>query len=254
MAIEWEKKGHIRILTMNNPPKMNALTVQDWLDIDRYEEEFVSDPEAWVLILTGAGDQAFCTGSDMESTIGEATKKETKIPIKHYRPFSHCYKPIIAAVNGFALAGGMELMLLTDIRIAAEHAQFGMQEVRWGLIPLAGACVNVPRQVPFCKAMEILLVGGRMSAQDALKWGLVNYVAPKEEVMPTAMKFAEKICENGPLAVRAVKEIVLRGMGVSRENAFILEQELGIPLFKTEDAREGPRAFMEKRKPNFKGR
>lgn len=254
MAIDWEKKGHIRILTMRNPKKMNALTTQDWLDIDKYEDEFVSDPEAWVLIITGDGDQAFCTGSDLDSTIGEATSAETKIPIKHYRPFSHCYKPVIAAVNGFALAGGMELLLLTDIRIAAEHAQFGIQEVRWGLIALVGGCVNVSRQIPYCKAMETLLVGGRMTAQDALQWGLVNYVVPKEEVMPKAMKFAEKICENGPLAVRTVKEIVLRGLSVSRENAFVIEHELGIPMFKTEDAKEGPKAFLEKRKPNFQGK
>lgn len=254
MAIEWQKKDHIRILTMKNPRKMNALTVQDWLDLDKYEDEYVSDPEARVLILTGDGDQAFCTGSDMDSTIGEATSAETKIPIKHYRPFSHCYKPVIAAVNGFALAGGMELTLLSDIRIAAEHAQFGIQEVRWGLIPLAGGCINFPRQMPYCKAMEALLVGGRMTAQEALQWGLVNYVVPKEDVMPTAMKFAEKICRNGPLAVRTVKEIVLRGLSVSRENAFILEQELGIPIFRTEDAQEGPRAFLEKRKPNFQGK
>jgi enoyl-CoA hydratase len=254
MAIIYEKEGHVRIMTMSNPDRMNALTVQDWLDMEAREEEFTADSDAWVLILTGAGDKAFCTGADLDSAIGEATKAETKIPPKHTRWFSHCYKPVIGAINGYAVAGGAELTFLTDIRIAAEHAQFGIQEVRWGLVPLGGSCVNAPRQIPFCKAMEMLLVGDRMTAQEALEWGLINYVVPKEDLMTKAMEMAERICENGPLAVRTVKEIALKSLSMSREMGYLAEMELGAPIFKTHDAMEGPMAFLEKRKPNFKGK
>ena len=253
MTIDYEKKDRVRIMTFNNPEKRNALTIKDFLEMERIEEEFKADPDAWVLIMTGAGDRSFCAGADLDEAIGAVTSAEVKLEPRAKRWFSHCYKPVISAINGYAVAGGTEFILLTDIRIAAEHAMLGIQEVRWGLVPLGGSLVNLPRQIPWCKAMEILLIGDRITAQQALDIGLINMVVPKEELMPTAMKVAERICENGPLAVRLVKEIVMKAISQPSELGFITEMELGATAFKSEDAKEGPMAFFEKRKPNFKG-
>jgi len=254
MTIDFEKKDHVRIMTFNNPDKRNALGIQDFLEMERIDDEVSADPDAWVLIITGAGDKAFCAGADLQEAIGAATSGEHKIEAKPKRWFSHCYKPIIAAVNGFALAGGTEIALLTDIRIAAEQATFGIREVRWGLVPLGGSLVNLPRQVPYCRAMELLLVGDKISSQEALQYGLINRIVPQKELMPTAMQLAERICENGPVAVRLVKEIVLKSLSLPRELGFLAEMELGAQAYSTEDAKEGPLAFFEKRKPRFTGR
>ena len=253
MAIDYEKHGHIRIMRFNNPEKRNALGIQDFLDWDKIEDEFVADDDAWVLIMTGAGDKAFSAGADLSEAIGAATSG-AKLEPRPRRWFSHCYKPIIAAINGYALAGGTEFIELADIRIAAEHAMFGIQEVRWGLVPLGGSCAHLTRQIPFCKAMEMLLIGDRFTAQQALEMGLINKVVLKEELMPTAMATAERICENGPVAVRLVKEIALKSIGIPREMSYLLEYEVGAKAYATEDAKEGPLAFFEKRKPNFKNR
>ena len=253
MTIDYEKKDHIRIMTFNNPEKRNALTTKDFLKMEEIEEEFKADLDAWVLIMTGAGEKSFSAGADLDEVIGKATSAEVKLEPRAKRWFSHCYKPIISAINGYAVAGGTEFILLTDIRIAAEHAMLGIQEVKWGLVPLGGSCVNLPRQISWCKAMEILLIGDRITAQQALDIGLINMVVPLEELMPTAMRVAERICENGPLAVRLVKEIATKAASQPRELGFITEMELGAAAFKSEDAKEGPIAFFEKRKPKFKG-
>ena len=253
MTIDYEKKDHIRIMTFNNPEKRNALTTKDFLKMEEIEEEFKADLDAWVLIMTGAGEKSFSAGADLDEVIGKATSAEVKLEPRAKRWFSHCYKPIISAINGYAVAGGTEFILLTDIRIAAEHAMLGIQEVKWGLVPLGGSCVNLPRQISWCKAMEILLIGDRITAQQALDIGLINMVVPLEELMPTAMRVAERICENGPLAVRLVKEIVTKAISQPRELGFVTEMELGAAAFKSEDAKEGPLAFFEKRKPIFKG-
>ena len=253
MTIDYDKKDHIHIMTFNNPEKRNALTTKDFLKMEEIEEEFKADLDAWVLIMTGAGEKSFSAGADLDEVIGKATSAEVKLEPRAKRWFSHCYKPIISAINGYAVAGGTEFILLTDIRIAAEHAMLGIQEVKWGLVPLGGSCVNLPRQISWCKAMEILLIGDRITAQQALDIGLINMVVPLDELMPTAMRVAERICENGPLAVRLVKEIATKAASQPRELGFITEMELGAAAFKSEDAKEGPLAFFEKRKPIFKG-
>ena len=164
------------------------------------------------------------------------------------------YKPIIAAVNGFCIAGGMEMLQGTDIRIAAEHASFGIGEPRRGLFPGGGSTVKLPRQIPFPWAMEILLTAEPISAQKAYHYGIVNEVVPLPDLMPTAMRYAELICKNGPLAVRKVKESALKGLGLPLKEALEQEMVYAGDVFSTEDAMEGIHAFQEKRAPNWKGK
>lgn len=254
MAIIYEKRDRIAYLTLNRPEVMNALDPETILELEEASQDFNNDPDSWVLILTGAGDKAFCAGADLKKLIPAMTSGEMKMELSSKRFFSDIYKPIIAAINGFCLAGGTEMIQGTDIRIAAEHATFGLAEPRWGLIPIGGSHVRLPRQIPWCRAMEILLIGDRISAQEALQIGLINKVVPLPELMPTAKRIAERICENGPLAVRTIKEIAVRALSMPMEQGFILETLMGQRVFASEDAKEGPRAFMEKRKPVFQGR
>lgn len=254
MAIDYESHGRVRIIRFNRPEKRNALNPAHLTELTRLESEFKEDPEAWVLILTGAGDKAFCAGDDLDEGVGGVTSGRITFQPEPRRWFSHCYKPIVSAVNGFATGGGMEFVMLTDIRIAAEHARFGLPEVRWGITPMIGGACSLSHQIPHCRAMELLLTGDLISAQEALQYGLINRVVASEDLMPEAMKTAQRLCENGPIALRLAKEVALRSRGLPREMAYLLEQELGSRAFSTEDAREGPLAFFEKRKPNFHGR
>ena len=244
-------------LTLNRPEVMNAVNPELGAALREAMEDFDNDPDLWVAIITGAGNRAFCAGADLGSTIPNETASARSDPLEvsEDRPFHHIHKPILAAVNGYCLAGGLELMLGTDIRVASETAEFGLQEVRWGIIPAGGSHIRLPRQIPWAWAMEILLTGRRISAQQALQYGLINRVVEPEQVLPAAHAFADTICANGPIAVRTAKEIAVRGaMGMSWEHAWGLESLLSRRVFSTEDAVEGPKAFMEKRKPEFKGR
>jgi enoyl-CoA hydratase len=168
------------------------------------------------------------------------------------RQFSDVFKPIIAAVNGHCIAGGMEMLAGTDLRVASEDATFGLGEVRWGLVPAGGSHIRVPRQIPWAVAMELLLTGDPIDARRAHEVGLVNRVVPADQVLDAAMEMAERICKNGPLAVNTSKEIAVRALGL--ESGFVLEKALAARVFSSEDAKEGPRAFAEKRKPEFEGR
>lgn len=253
MAIRYETEGNIRIITLDNPEKRNALNPTDLAELARLEGQFNSDADAWVLILTGAGDKTFCAGADLAEGVGGVLSGEIKVEPMPKRWFSHCYKPIIAAVNGFATGGGMELVLLTDFRIAADNASFGLPEVRWGIVPQFGACCSLLQQIPYCRAMELLLTGDRISAEEALQYGLINKVVPQTELMLAAMQMADRLCENGPVALRLAKEIALKSRGVPREIGYLMEMEIGSKAFATEDVKEGMLAFFEKRKPKFRG-
>jgi enoyl-CoA hydratase len=164
------------------------------------------------------------------------------------------FKPVIAAVNGFCIAGGMEMMQATDLRVAIDTATFALQEVKWGVAPLGGSVARLPRQMPWCKAMEILLTGNRFDAQEAWRLGLINYAVARDRLMAKAEELASAIADNGPLAVRVVKEGALRCSGTTLEESYRIESSLLDAVNNSEDAREGPRAFLEKRKPMFKGR
>ena len=252
-TILFEKREHVAIVTIHRPEAMNALTKEMLLGIDSVFAEIESDPDLWVSILTATGDKAFCCGMDLKEAIPAMTAGDSlgyDDPTK--RQFSDVFKPIIAAINGLCIAGGLETVLHTDLRIAAEHARFGLGEVRWGLVPAGGSHVRLPQQIPWAVAMQLLLTGEQIDAKRAYEVGLLNEVVPKERLLPRALEWAEKICRNGPLAVRTAKEIAVRTLGLER--GFVLEKALAAKVFSSEDAMEGPRAFAEKRPPKFKGR
>ncbi len=249
----YEKRERIAVVTINRPEAMNAFTPDMLRAMDAAFADFNKDPNLWVAILTAAGEKSFCAGMDLKEAIPlVAGGDEMGYEDHTKRPFSDVFKPIIAAVNGYCIAGGMEFLQGTDLRIAAEHATFGLGEVRWGIIPTGGSHIRLPRQIPWAVAMELLLTGRPITAKRAYDIGLVNEVVAADQLMPTALKWAETICRNGPLAVRTAKEIAVRALGL--ESGFVLEKAIGARVLTSEDAKEGPRAFLEKRAPRFSGR
>ena len=252
-TILYERQGQIAVITINRPEARNSLTPEMLTGLDAAFEEFNADSDLWVAILTGAGQKAFSAGMDLKEALPLLTSGDELGYEDHTkRQFSDVFKPIIAAVNGHCVAGGMEMLQGTDLRVAAEHATFGLGEVRWGIIPTGGSHVRLPRQIPWAVAMELLLTGEPIDAQRAYDIGLVNQVVPQGVLMTTALKLAEKICKNGPLAVQTAKEIAVRAL--AQESGFVLEKALGARVLQSEDAREGPLAFSEKRPPKFTGR
>jgi enoyl-CoA hydratase len=252
-TILYEKSGHIATVTINRPDAMNAVTGEMSAAIDEAFDDFTHDDEMWVMILTGAGDKVFCAGFDLKEAIPRVLAGDMlgyEDPRK--RQFSTVYKPIIAAINGSAIAGGMEMLAGTDLRIAADHATFSLGEVRWGLVPMGGSHIRLPRQLPWAVAMELLLTGEPITASRAYEVGMLNKVVPRDQLRAEAHRLAETICKNGPLAVRTAKEIAVRSYDF--ESGFELERDLGARVLSSEDAREGPRAFAERRPPEFKGR
>jgi E-phenylitaconyl-CoA hydratase len=263
MAILYEKKDRIAIITINRPEAMNAIDPETSEELGKAWVDFRDDPNLWVGILTGAGDKAFSAGADLKKMIPllsklstiERREREEKFPgLGGITRGLNIWKPIIAAINGFCLAGGLEMALSCDLRVAAEHATFGLMEVSRGIIPGAGGTQRLPRMIPMAKAMEMILMAQRIDAQEALRFGLVNRVVPLAELMPTAMKMAEVISQNAPLAVRSAKEAIIRGLSMTLEEGLRLESVLQSYLLKTEDAIEGPKAFAEKRKPQYKAK
>lgn len=249
----YEKRDRIAVMTLNRPQAANAMTREMIVGMDAAFDDFNADPKLHVAILTGAGTRAFCTGMDMKSALPAIAAGDSmgyEDPVK--RPFQTIYKPIIAAINGMCMAGGMEFMLGTDIRLAAEHASFGLSEVRWAVIPVGGSHIRLPQQIPWAVAMEMLLTGASIDARRAYEVGLINRIVPAERLLDEALILAGKICDNGPLAVRTAKEIAVRAL--NNEPNFVLEKAIGARVFSSEDAREGPKAFAEKRKPVYTGR
>lgn len=252
-TLRYEKRGPVALVTIDRPAAMNSLTREMLVGLDVAFADVQADPELRVAVLAATGERAFCAGMDLVDAIPLLTSGDDmgfSDPTK--RQLSDVFKPVIAAVNGACIAGGLELLLGTDLRIAAEHATFGLGEVRWGLVPLGGSHVRLTRQVPWAVAMELLLTGEPIDARRACEVGLVNRVVPAGEALPAALALAEKIARNGPLAVRTAKEIAVRALAL--EPGFVLEKALGARVLASADAREGPRAFAEKRRPKFEGR
>ena len=266
-ALLYEKKDGIATLTMNRPDARNSLNPEMMVRLADAWQDVNDDPSVRVAVLTGAGERAFCAGADLDQLIGmmqgrrqpetEFEKRLVADPQLNFKALLRNYevtKPIISAIKGYCVAGGTEIIQVTDIRVASDDAEFGLAEVKRGLFPVGGSSVRLPRQIPFSMAMYILLTGERISAAEALRVGLVTKVVPKADVLAEAYRIAAIIQENGPLAVQAIKRSVLAGLALSIDKALEKELELGIPVHMTEDAKEGARAFKEKRKPVFKGR
>lgn len=257
-AVLLERKGHVMIVTINRPDARNACNLAVWLGVGHALEEADKDPEVRVIIVTGAGDKSFCAGADLKAIMrGESVKPQEPDMLAWgfaglaNHPIS---KPIIAAVNGAAMGGGSEIALASDLVVAADHAVFGLPEVKVGLIAAAGGVFRLPRQVPIKQAMEMMLTGRPITAARALELGLINRVVPQSDLMDTALSLAEEIAGNAPLAVQASKRIALAIADgkFSREGADwdVNEHEIAF-LARSEDAREGPRAFAEKRAPRW---
>ena len=255
--IDYKKEGRIAIFTINRPEALNAINVLAIQELHEAMIDFRDDPELWVGIITGAGDKAFCAGADIKDMLPfmkeHLPNNQAAIPATPMRGLE-LWKPLIAAINGRALGGGLELALACDIRIASEKAQLGLPEVTLGLIPGWGGTQRLPRMVPWCKAAELLLTGKPVDAQEAYRIGLVNAVVPPEAVMHTAREWAEVICRAGPLAVRAAKEAMIRGNSLTLEDGLKLENALEAYVMSTEDYTEGTTAFLEKRKPDYKAK
>jgi len=251
--IRFEKKDHVAIITIDRPEALNSLTADMLLGIEEAFKAFDDDPDLWVGIFTATGDKAFSSGLDLKEAAPMLTGGD-QLGFEDWtkRQFSDVFKPIICAVNGFCIAGGMEMLLGTDLRIAAEHATFGLGEVKWGLVPLGGTHIRLPRQIPWAMAMQLLLTGKNIDAQRAYEVGLINEVVPADELLDTALDWAQKMCRNGPLAMQTAKEIAVRSLEL--ESGFIMEKALGQKVLNSEDAKEGPKAFAEKRPAEFKGR
>lgn len=266
----YEKRDHVAYITLNRPEAMNAMSAElNRLMADALVD-FRDDDDARVLVITGAPSdrepqrQAFCAGNDLRATApqprdpGQPPPSRAASFLQSSRGLSlmrgaDIWKPVIAAVNGYALGGGMELMLACDIRIASEHAQFGLTEARIGSLPGAGGTQRLPRQIPHAIAMYMLLTGERVDAQEAYRIGLVSKVVPHDELMAEATRVAQVIAANGPLSVRAIKQAAVRGLEMSLDGGLLLEQHYFNLLMDTQDRAEGRRAFAEKRTPEFKG-
>ena len=264
--LEVECDDGIMTLCMNRPAARNSLSPQMLVQLAEAWHEFRDSSELRVAILTGAGDEDFCAGGDLKLTMPLVTGARQPEDEWDHRLLSNLklftdailrgfeiYKPIIAAVNGVALGGGTEMTNACDLRLASPHATFGTPEAKVGLLPGGGSISRLPRQIPYAKAMEMLLVGGTFTAQEALDMGLLNSVVPKDELLPKARELALRLADNGPLAVRKIKEGILRSSGCTMEEALRIEDEVSAAVMSSKDAREGPRAFKEKRKPNFIG-
>ena len=266
-AVLYEKKDGIAFVTMNRPEVRNAINTEMLVRLADAWQDINDDPAVNVAILRGAGDKAFCAGADLDRLIRMVQglrPPETDFDHRVLNDYSiiykgllrnyDVYKPIIAQVHGFAVAGGTEILSCTDIRIASDDALFGLAEVKWSLFPMGGSSVRLPRQIPYCHAMEILLTGEQIPARRAYEMGLISKVVSRAELEGEALRYARILNEVGPLAVRAIKRSVLEGRNLLHSAALEKEMELGIPVSLSEDCREGTKAFKEKRKPVFKGR
>jgi enoyl-CoA hydratase len=259
---------HVVTITINRPEARNSLDMEHFFQLRSAWERFGEDDNAYVAIVTGVG-QDFCVGADLKSYIPQITALHKKMNegqvaeidgyklddgVKAVLRGTKLYKPIIAAVNGNCVAGGMEMLGGCDLRVASDIARFGVMEPKRGLFAGGGTTVRLPRQVPYPAAMELLLCADRVSAQRAYEMGLLNEVCRPADLMDRAYDYAYRITANGPFAVRKTKESVLRGLATDMEEAYEIESEISNQVFSSEDAKEGPKAFAEKRTPDWQNR
>jgi enoyl-CoA hydratase len=266
-AVLFEIREHVALITINRPEARNAINPEVVVRLARAWDQVREDDSIRAAVVTGAGDKAFSAGADLGRLIpliSGARQPEDEWDqsvVTDRSLFEKCLlrnydvvKPVIAAINGFAIAGGMELAQGTDLRVAAREARLGVQEVKWAIFPAGGSTVRLPRQIPYARAMELLLTGDLIDADEAYRLGFLNRVVERDQVLDAAFELAGKIARNGPIAVQAIRHSAKQCQGVPEEEALRMESRFAAPVFQTEDAREGPRAFMEKRQPVYKGR
>jgi enoyl-CoA hydratase len=253
-----EQRGHTLILTLNRPEARNALSTEMLSIMVEAWDRVDNDPDIRCCILTGAGGY-FCAGMDLKAATarppGDSFKDGTYDPsrIDALLKGRRLTKPLIAAVEGPAIAGGTEILQGTDIRIAGESAKFGISEAKWSLYPMGGSAVRLVRQIPYTVACDLLLTGRHITAAEAKDIGLIGYLVPDGEALTKALEIAEVINNNGPLAVQAILRAIRETEGLHENEAFKIDTKLGIEVFLSDDAKEGPLAFKEKRTPQFKG-
>jgi enoyl-CoA hydratase len=255
----YEKKGNIAYITINRPEALNCMNSAVWKGIINAWESVRDDNEVWVAIVTATGEKSFCAGQDLKEMMQWMSIPEAErppFPIPEPNPMKGLYvpKPFIAAINGICTGGGLEFAMACDLRIASENAKLGLAEVKQGLMAGNSGTQKLIRLVPFGPAMEMLMTGDFISAQEAYRIGLVNKVVPLADLLTEAEALAQRICAAAPLSVQGVKEAAYRGIEVSLEEGLKIEAEIMGRIGKSEDAREGPRAFGEKRKPVWKMR
>lgn len=266
MVLKYEKKGSIAYLQLNRPEARNAFDPELVVELARAWEDYKNDSDLRCAIITGVGDSTFSAGADLarliplfsgarkpENKFDETVVKDPTVTPRAFLRGYDLFKPVIAAINGHAIAGGFELLYGTDVRLACPEAKFGLQEVKWAVFPAGGSTVHLTRQMPYARAMEILLTGELITAEEALQFGFINRIVPRENLIEEAEKIAAGIVKNGPLAVSAVKQSVLANLGQPVKAALDKEMELAASVFLSKDAQEGPKAFKEKREPVFKG-
>jgi enoyl-CoA hydratase/carnithine racemase len=252
-----ERRGHVLIVTMNRPQARNALSGPMMELMRQAWDTADSDPEIRVCVLTGTGG-AFCAGADLKAMTSSHPGDRFQggdLDVSVIEPLlkgRRLTKPLIAAVEGPAVAGGTEILQACDIRVAGASARFGVSEARWGLFPLGGSAVRLPRQIPYTVAADLLLTGRHITAAEALSIGLIGHVVPDGQALEAALEIAAAIAANGPVAVRAILRVIRETEGMAENEAFALEAKVGMAVFASEDAREGPRAFAEKRRPEFR--
>lgn len=263
-VVEYAVEGHIAIVTLNRPEARNAINPEVAVRLSDAWTAARDDDNVRVIIVNANGP-VFCAGADLGQLVPliagnrkpeneydeRALADRSVFEAALLRDFD-TVKPVIAAIQGHAIAGGLEMVQGTDIRISVPAAKFGVQEVKWAIFPAGGSTVRLPIQLPFPKAMELLLTGDLITAQEALHYGFLNYIA--DDPMAKAREIANKIAANGPIAVRAIRRSAWACLGLQEREGLKLEAEISAPVFKTADAAEGPRAFMEKRTPVYHGR
>ena len=254
-----ERRGQVLIVTMNRPAARNALSGPMMALLRQAWDQVDNDPGIRVCVLTGAGG-AFCAGADLKAMASshpgeQFAAADTDLSvIAALLKGRRLTKPLIAAVEGPAIAGGTEILQATDIRVAGESARFGISEARWGLFPLGGSAVRLPRQIPYTIAADLLLTGRHIGAAQAREIGLIGEVVPDGQALARALEIADLIAANGPLAVRAILATMRETEGMAENKAFAVEARIGMAVFASEDAKEGPRAFTQKRRPEFRDR
>jgi enoyl-CoA hydratase len=264
-AVLVERDGHVVTVTLNRPEKLNAFNAEVLVRLSDAWDMVDSDPDVRAVVLTGANGN-FSAGADLDRlvgalTSGKPTENEYEERIKQdftiiYKGFLKDYylkKPIVAAVEGYCYAGGTEILQALDIRVAAESAKIGITEVQRGLFPMSASTIRLPRQIPYTLAMEMLLLGEPITAQRAYDIGLIGHVVPDGQALTRAQELAKRLADNGPLAVQGIRAAVLANIAVPEDQAWDAELTEGMKVMASKDAKEGPRAFLEKRPPNFTG-